>query len=277
MGELDPRGLFDLSGRVAAVTGGTGVLCGVMARALGECGAGVAVLGRNMEKAGRVVAEIRRRGGEAIPVRVDVTSRLSIEAAARRVMDAFGRVDILINGAGGTREDATTGDGRSFFDLSADALRGVFDLNCLGTVMCCQVFGRYMAAQGSGCIINISSMAALRPLTRNVAYSAAKAAVSNFTQWLAVHISRNYSKAIRVNAVAPGFFLTEQNRFLLVDETTGELTDRAKAIIAHTPMGRFGDPEDLIGVVLWLASEGARFVHGAVIPVDGGFSAFSGV
>ncbi|MCW3991110.1 MAG: SDR family oxidoreductase [Candidatus Bathyarchaeota archaeon] len=268
---------YELSGKVAVVTGGTGVLCSVMARALGDCGAKVAVLGRNMEKADRIVAEIRSRGGEAISVRVDVTDRPSIEAAAQQVTDAFGRVDVLINGAGGAREEATTSDERSFFDLSDHALRGVFDLNCLGTIMCSQVFGRYMAEQGSGCIINISSMAALRPLTRAVAYSAAKAAVSNFTQWLAVHMSQNYSKEIRVNAIAPGFFLTEQNRFLLIDEASNELTERAKTILAHTPMGRFGDPEDLIGTVLWLASEGAHFIHGAVIPVDGGFSAFGGV
>jgi len=268
---------YDLSGMVAVVTGGTGVLCSAMAKAMVECGARVAVLGRNMDKADRIVAEIRSRGGEAIPVRVDVTDRGSIEAAARQVMDAFGRVDILINGAGGARAEATTSDERPFFDLSDAAIRGVFDLNCLGTITCCQVFGRHMAERGSGCIINISSMAAIRPLTRAVAYSAAKAAVSNFTQWLAVHMSRNYSDGIRVNAIAPGFFLTEQNRFLLMDEATGELTDRARAVIAHTPMGRFGDPEDLIGTVLWLASDGASFVHGAVIPVDGGFSAFGGV
>jgi NAD(P)-dependent dehydrogenase (short-subunit alcohol dehydrogenase family) len=268
---------YELSGKVVVVTGGTGALCSVMARALGDCGAKVAILGRNMEKADRIAAKIRSRGGEAISVRVDVTDRHSIKAAAQQVADAFGRVDVLINGAGGAREEATTSEERSFFDLSDHALRGVFDLNCLGTIMCSQVFGRQMAEQGSGCIINISSMAALRPLTRAVAYSAAKAAVSNFTQWLAVHMSQNYSKEIRVNAIAPGFFLTEQNRFLLMDEATYELTERAKTILAHTPMGRFGDPEDLIGTVLWLVSKGASFIHGAVIPVDGGFSAFGGV
>ena len=173
--------------------------------------------------------------------------------------------------------EATTSNELSFFDLSADAIRWVFDLNFIGTLLPSQVFGRYMVEQDSGCIINISSMAAFRPLTRTVAYSPAKAAVSNFTQWLAVHISQNYSGKIRVNAIAPGFFLTEQNRFLLVDEHTDELTERGQAIIDHTPIGHFGDPEDLIGAVLWLLPDGASLVHGAVIPIDGGFSAFSGV
>ena len=203
--------------------------------------------------------------------------RSSIETAAQTVLGAFGRVDILVNGAGGARKEATTSDELSFFDLPPDALQWVFNLNCLGTVLCCQVFGRHMAEQGSGCIVNISSMAAFRPLTRSIAYSAAKAAVSNFTQWLAVHMSQNCSDKIRINAIAPGFFLTEQNRFFLIDKATGEFSERAKAIMAHTPMGRFGAPEDLIGTLLWLLSDGASFVHGAVIPVDGGFSAYSGV
>lgn len=275
MGRL--RNSYDFSGKVAAVTGGTGALCSVLARALGGCGAKVAVLGRNMERASRIVAEIRSQGEEAIPVRVDVTEKPSIEAAGQQVTDAFGRVDMLINGAGGARPDATTSDELSFFDLPEDALRYVFDLNCLGTIMCCQVFGRHMVNQGSGSIVNISSMGAYRPLTRSVAYSAAKAGVNNLTQWLAVHMSQEYSPKIRVNAIAPGFFLTEQNRFLLIDEATNEFTERAKRIIAHTPMGRFGKPEDLIGPVLWLLSDEARFVHGVVIPIDGGFSAFGGV
>jgi NAD(P)-dependent dehydrogenase (short-subunit alcohol dehydrogenase family) len=230
-----------------------------------------------MGKADRVVAEIQRGGGEAIVVKIEVTDKSSIEAAAGQVFDAFDRVDVLINGAGGTTSEATTSDDLSFFGLSADAMRYVFDLNCLGTILCSQVFGEKMVEQGFGCIINISSMSAFRPLTRNIAYSAAKAAVSNFTQWLAVHISQNYSKAIRVNAIAPGFFITDQNRFLLMDEITSEPTERARDILAHTPMGRFGEPDDLIGTALWLVSDGSSFVNGAVIPVDGGFSAFSGV
>ncbi|MBN1584515.1 MAG: SDR family oxidoreductase [Anaerolineae bacterium] len=268
---------FDFSNKVAIVTGGTGVLCGTLARALGACGARVAVLGRNMDKADRTVTEIRDLGSEAIPVKVDVTDKSSVEAAAQQVMAAFGRVDILINGAGGARKEATTSSELSFFDLPDEALSWVFDLNCLGTIRCCQVFAKPMVDQGAGCILNISSMGGFQPLTRSIAYSAAKAAVNNFTQWLAVHMSQEYSPHIRVNAIAPGFFMTEQNRFFLIDPTTHEYTERAKTIVANTPMGRFGRPEDLIGTTLWLLSEGANFVHGAVIPVDGGFSAFGGV
>lgn len=268
---------FDFSGKVAVVTGGGGVLCSTLSRALAQCGASVAVLDINLPAAEKVAEEIRAQGGQAIAVQVDVLKKESLQAAAEKVLETFGRVDILINGAGGNKKEATTSDELSFFDLPADAIRWVFDLNFIGTLLPSQVFGRYMVEQGSGCILNISSMAAFRPLTRTVAYSPAKAAVSNFTQWLAVHISQNYSDKIRVNAIAPGFFLTEQNRFLLIDEKTGELTPRGRAIIDHTPMGHFGDPQDLIGAVLWLLSDGASFVHGAVIPIDGGFSAYSGV
>jgi NAD(P)-dependent dehydrogenase (short-subunit alcohol dehydrogenase family) len=237
----------------------------------------VAVLDISLPAAEKVADEIRAQGGQAMAIQADVLDKGSLLVAAQRVTEAFGRIDILINGAGGNKKEATTSDELSFFDLPADAIRWVFDLNFIGTLLPSQVFGRYMVERGSGCIINVSSMAAFRPLTRVVAYSPAKAAVSNFTQWLAVHMSQNYSAKIRVNAIAPGFFLTEQNRFLLVDEQTGELTKRGQAIIDHTPVGHFGDPEDLIGAVLWLLSDGASFVHGAVIPIDGGFSAFSGV
>jgi len=216
-------------------------------------------------------------GGEALAVRCDVLDKASLEAARDVVLARFGRVDILINGAGGNKKQATTSPDLSFFDLPADAVQWVFNLNFIGTLLPCQVFGKVMAEQGEGIILNTSSMNAFRPLTRIPAYSAAKAAVSNFTQWLAVHISQEYSPKVRVNAIAPGFFLTEQNRFLLTDEQTGELTPRGQTIIDHTPMARFGDPEDLIGTVLWLLSPGAAFVHGVVVPVDGGFSAFSGV
>jgi NAD(P)-dependent dehydrogenase (short-subunit alcohol dehydrogenase family) len=193
------------------------------------------------------------------------------------ILDKHGRIDVLINGAGGNKKQATTSPEQSFFDLPADAVRWVFDLNCLGTVLPSQVFGKLMADRGEGVILNISSMNAFRPLTNVMAYSAAKAAVSNFTQWLAVHMAQNYSPRIRVNALAPGFFLTEQNRFLLTLESSGELTPRGRSIIAHTPMSRFGTPEDLIGAVIWLVSPASAFVTGAVVPVDGGFAAFSGV
>jgi NAD(P)-dependent dehydrogenase (short-subunit alcohol dehydrogenase family) len=268
---------YNLIGKVAVLTGGAGVLCSTIARGLADCGVKVALLDINLSAAEEVATGLRDHSSEAIAIQVDVLDKASIVQAAKQVIATFGRVDILINGAGGNKNEATTSDERSFFDLPVEAIRWVFDLNIIGTVLPCQVFGRYMVQQGTGCIINISSMAAFRPLTKTVAYSAAKAAVSNFTQWLAVHISQNCSTKIRVNAIAPGFFLTEQNRFLVTQEGTGELTARGQAIVSHTPMGRLGDPEDLVGTVLWLSSDDASFVHGSVIPIDGAFSAFSGV
>ena len=216
-------------------------------------------------------------GGTAVAVQCDVLDKPSLEAAAGTIVEAFGRVDILVNGAGGNNPKATTSADLAFFDLPADAIQWVFNLNFVGTLLPSQVFGRLMAERGEGVILNVSSMNAFRPLTRIPAYSAAKAAVSNFTQWLAVHVAQEYSPRIRVNAIAPGFFLTEQNRFLLTDEATGELTQRGRTIIEHTPMVRFGLPEDLVGTVLWLLSPASAFVTGVVVPVDGGFSAFSGV
>ena len=193
------------------------------------------------------------------------------------MLKEFGRIDILINGAGGNKKEATTSDDMSFFDIPLDALQWVFNLNFMGTVLTTQVFGEVMAEQGSGNIINISSMSALTPLTRIVGYSAAKAAINNFTQWIAVYMNQNYSTNIRVNAIAPGFLLTQQNYYLLVDEKTGQDTERGKAIKKNTPMGRYGKPEELIGAVIWLASDASSFVNGVVVPIDGGFSAFSGV
>jgi NAD(P)-dependent dehydrogenase (short-subunit alcohol dehydrogenase family) len=269
--------LFDLRGKVAVVTGGGGVLCGALSRALGKVGVKVAVLDIFTEAAEKVVQDIVSDGGEAIAVHCDVLDKASIEAARDTVLRVFGRVDILINGAGGNKREATTGPDMPFFDLPADAVQWVFNLNFIGTLLPSQVFGRLIADQGSGSILNISSMNAFRPLTKIPAYSGAKAAVSNFTQWLAVHMSQEYSTKIRVNAIAPGFFLTEQNRFLLLDEASGKWTPRGQQILDHTPIGVFGKPEDLIGTVFWLLSPGAQFVHGVVVPIDGGFSAYSGV
>jgi NAD(P)-dependent dehydrogenase (short-subunit alcohol dehydrogenase family) len=269
--------LFGLSGKVAVVTGGGGVLCSAISQALARVGVKVAVLDLRLEAAQAVVDEITAAGGEALAVGANVLVRESLEQARAQVLERFGTVDILINGAGGNKKEATTSADLSFFDLPQDAFQWVFNLNFIGTLLPSQIFGRVIADKGEGCILNISSMNAFRPLTRIPAYSAAKAAVSNFTQWLAVHISQEYSPKIRVNAIAPGFFLTEQNRFLMTDEQSGELTPRGKTIIAHTPLGRFGEPGDLIATVLWLLSPGASFVHGTVIPIDGGFSAFSGV
>jgi len=270
-------GLFGLGGQVAVVTGGGGVLCGVMSRTLARVGARVAVLDLFPEAARAVADDINAAGGEAIALKADVLSQESLEAARDVVLDRFGHVDILINGAGGNKKQATTSPDLSFFDLPPDAVQWVFNLNFVGTLLPSQVFGRIMADAGEGVVLNVSSMNAFRPLTRIPAYSAAKAAVSNFTQWLAVHLAREYSPRIRVNALAPGFFLTAQNRFLLLDEATGELTPRGQTIIDHTPLGRFGEPADLIGTTLWLLSPAASFVTGIVVPVDGGFSAFSGV
>jgi NAD(P)-dependent dehydrogenase (short-subunit alcohol dehydrogenase family) len=277
MDKSDLTELFALEGKVAAVTGGGGVLCGAMSRALGRLGVRVAVLDLFPEAARKVADDIKAAEGEAIAVPCDVLKKASVEAAAQQVVEAFGWVDILINGAGGNRKEATTSPDLLFFDLPADAVQWVFNLNFIGTLLPSQVFGKLMAEQGVGSILNMSSMSALQPLTRIPAYSAAKAAVSNFTQWLAVHMAQEYSPNIRVNALAPGFFLTEQNRFLLTDEATGELTPRGRTIIANTPMDRFGAPDDLIGTTIWLLSPAAEFVTGITVPVDGGFSAFSGV
>ncbi len=269
--------LFDLTGKVAAVTGAGGVLCSQMAKALAQAGAKVAVMDLHLEAANKIADEIIKQGGTAIAVKCNVLDKQELESARKDIVAKLGNVDILINGAGGNKKEATTSDTMPFFDLPAEAIRGVFDLNFLGTLLPSQVFGKDMAKSGSGVILNISSMNAMRPLTKICGYSAAKAAVSNFTQWLAVHINHHHSKDIRVNAIAPGFFLTEQNRFLLTDEKTGQLTPRGKTIIEHTPMGRFGNPDDLTGTMLWLVSDAAKFVTGVVVPVDGGFSAFSGV
>ena len=269
--------LFSLEGKRVAITGGAGVLCGEMARSLAARGARVAVLDIMDDAAAKLCGQIADAGGEAAPVHCNVLDKDAVEAAFAETIDKLGQVDVLVNGAGGNKKDATCVPPDSlFFDLPADAIRWVFDLNCLGTILPSQVFGRHMAERGEGVIINISSMNAFRPLTRIAAYSAAKAAVSNFTQWLATYMAQNHSKAIRVNALAPGFFLTEQNRFLLVNED-GSATARGQQIIDHTPLGRYGQPGDLIGTLVWLISDAAKFVTGIVVPVDGGFSAYSGV
>ncbi len=268
---------YGLAGKVAAITGGGGVLCGVLARALAAEGAKVALLDVRPEAAETQAAAIRAEGGAAMGVAANVLDRESVIAAHDTIAAKLGPIDILINGAGGNKKEATTAPDLPFFDLPPEATRWVFDLNFLGTFIPSQVFGRAMAARKEGVILNIASMNAFRPLTRIPAYSAAKAAIANFTQWLAVHMAQEYGARIRVNALAPGFFLTEQNRFLLTDAKSGGLTARGKAIVAHTPLGRFGEPEELAGAALYLVSDLARFVTGVVLPVDGGFAAFSGV
>ncbi len=270
------RMLFDLSGKIAVVTGGAGALCSAMCRALADASVKVAVLDLDPVAAEALAADIRQGGGQAIGVACNVLDRTSVENAAQIVLERFGHVDNLINGAGGNKPQATTNPELSFFDLPAEALRWVVELNLMGTIISSQIFGKFMAQQEDGVILNISSMNAFRPLTRIPAYSAAKAGVSNFTQWLAVHMAQEYSPRIRVNAIAPGFFVGEQNRRLLFNED-GSPTSRGRAIINHTPMGRFGIPDDLLGTVFWLLSPASNFVTGIVVPVDGGFSAFSGV
>ncbi len=276
MNHNDLMKMYDFSGRSIVITGGAGVLCGAMAQSLVSCGANVAILDREPEKAEPIIAAMDGPG-RAIALYTDVLKPEVLETNVRQVLDEFGRVDGLINGAGGNSPHATTRPDLTFFNLSESALRFVFDLNMLGTIFPCQVFGRQMAEQSEGVILNVSSMSAFRPLTRVIGYSAAKAGISNFTQWLAVHLAQQYSTRIRVNAIAPGFLVTDQNRSLLLDSATQQLTERGQSIINHTPMGRFGDPEDLLGAVLWLLSPASAFVTGTVVPIDGGFSAFAGV
>lgn len=285
---MQKNDLFDLKGKVAVITGGGGVLCGAMAKGLAARGAKVAILDLRKEAAENIAGQIKAGNGEAIGLECNVLDRASLEQASSQVLETFGPLNILVNGAGGNNPKATTSkerlfpedlktqvkDLKTFFDLDSEGIQFVFNLNFLGIFLPSQVFGRVMAEHGGGVILNISSMNALRPLTKIPAYSAAKAAVSNFTQWLATHFAPVNT---RVNAMAPGFFLTEQNRFLLTDEKTGQLTQRGQTIITHTPMNRFGKPEDLIGTLIWLVSDASNFVTGVVVPVDGGFSAFSGV
>ena len=270
--------LFDLSGRTAVVTGATGTLGGEMARGLSRAGAKVGILGRREAKAAEIVAEVEAAGGKALALPADVLDRGQLEAVRAEVVDRWGRLDILVNAAGGNVPEAVVAPDAEIFGVPEDALRRVFDLNLLGTVLPVQVFAEVMARgrDPEGCIVNVSSMAAQRPLTRVLGYSAAKAAVDNFTRWLAVELASKHGAGMRVNAIAPGFFLGEQNRAMLVNED-GSLTERGSDIVGHTPAGRFGEPEELVGTLIWLCSPAARFVTGVVVPVDGGFSAFAGV
>lgn len=261
---------------VAVVTGATGVLGGAMARGLASAGARVAVLGRRADRAEEVAAAIRDAGGEALATPADVLAPDQLASVRDELLARFGRVDILVNAAGGNVPGAIVTDAGSFFDLAPAALREVLDLNLMGTVLPCQVFGAAMASGGTGAIVNISSMAARRALTRVVAYGASKAAVDNLTRWLAVELARRYGPGLRVNAIAPGFFPGEQNRALLF-EPDGSPTARGRSILDRTPAGRFGAPEDLVGTVVWLCGPGAAFVNGVVVAVDGGFDAASGV
>ena len=267
---------FDISGQVAVITGAGGIICGVMAREMAKKGAKVALLDLFVESAQKIADEINAAGGDAIAVKANVLDRASLEEARDAVVAKYGHIDILINGAGGNKKQATVSSELDFFHLDVDAFKWVFDLNVTGAVLTTMVFGELLAKQGSGNVINIASMATYHPLTNTVAYCGAKAAVANFTEWMATHFNQNYSKNIRVNAIAPGFLLTTQNRFLMQKED-GSPTDRGQRVLNKTPMGRYGDPEEMAGPVIWLYSEAASFVNGAVSPVDGGFSSFWGI
>jgi NAD(P)-dependent dehydrogenase (short-subunit alcohol dehydrogenase family) len=273
---LRPAELFDLEGQVAIVTGGTGVLGGAMARGLARAGAKVGVLGRRREKAEAAVRTIEEMGGEALALPADVLDRGQLEAARGAVEERWGRLDVLVNAAGGNMPQVTLEPGQSFFDVPVEGMDPVVALNLKGTLLPSQVFGETMARAGRGSIVNVSSMAAERAMTRVVGYGVAKAGVENATRWLAAELARSFGAGMRVNAIAPGFFVGEQNRKLLLDED-GSLTPRGRTIIDHTPAGRFGEPDDLVGALVWLCGPGAGFVNGVIVPVDGGFGAFSGV
>lgn len=273
MGNLN---IFDLKGKTAVITGGAGILGSSIASGLAGAGAKVAIC--DIVNYRQRAKDISNMGIDARGYYIDVMDKDKITSCKDSILDDFGSVDILVNAAGGNLKEATTSEELSFFDLPLDAIQKVIALNLFGgAILPAQVFGKDMANNSTGgSIINISSMNALRPLTRIPGYSAAKAAVSNFTKWLAVHFAQQYNKKLRVNAIAPGFFLTKQNHYLLFDKDE-KLTERGRSIIAHTPMAEFGEPEDLTGACIWLASDASRFVTGTVIPIDGGFGAYSGV
>jgi NAD(P)-dependent dehydrogenase (short-subunit alcohol dehydrogenase family) len=268
--------LFNLEEKVAVLTGGGGILAGEMAKGFLNVGAKVVLLDINEKNLINKVKSLSKINNEIIGIKCDVLSEESINEAHQKILDKFNRIDILINAAGGNMPGATIGVDQTVFDLKIDELKKVTDLNLIGTVLPTLIFGKTMANQKSGSIINISSMASYRVITRVVGYSSAKAAIDNFTKWMAVELAQKFGNGIRVNAIAPGFLLTDQNRTLLTNED-GSLTERGKTIINVTPFKRFGEPDELIGTVIWLSSDASKFVTGAIIPIDGGFNVFSGV
>ncbi len=266
--------LLSVNGKVILLTGGSGILGACMAKHLAKEGAKVVILDRNEEQGNKVVDEIKAEGGEALFLYCDVLQKEVLEKNRQDILDAYGAIDVLVNLAGGNMAGATIPPDKTIFDLDLDAFRKVVDLNLFGTVLPTMVFAKTMVDQKKGSIINISSESALRPLTRVVGYGCAKAAVSNFTQYMAGELALKFGEGLRVNAMAPGFFLTDQNRALM-SNPDGTQTDRCKTIVAHTPFGRLGEPEELLGTLQWLASDASGFVTGTVIPIDGGFDAFS--
>ncbi len=268
--------LFDIKDRIVVLTGGSGVLGGHMAKGLAAAGAIPVLLGRTEKHLERAVKELACVTDKAVSYRCDVLNEEQLARTNEAILSRFGKIDVLINAAGGNKPAGTIGLNQNIFDLNPAELKSVSDLNFYGTVLPTLTFGKSMARQKKGSIINISSMATQRAITRVVGYSAAKAAIDNFTRWMAVELAQKFGNGIRVNAIAPGFFLTEQNRYLLTNKD-GTLTDRGRTILNITPFGRFGDPEELIGTILWLAGDASSFVTGTIIPIDGGFSAFSGL
>ncbi|HEY0743070.1 MAG TPA: SDR family oxidoreductase, partial [Chryseosolibacter sp.] len=268
--------LFDLSGRTALITGGTGVLGTAMAIGLAREGVKVAVLGRRQEAGDAVVKQIKANGGEGIFIQADVLDVDALEKANDKMMSLFGRIDILVNAAGGNMPGAVIAPDKTFFDLEIPEFEKVVDLNLTGTVLPSKVFAKSMVSNKKGVIINIASMSSFRSITRVVGYSAAKAAVMNFTEWLAIEMAKKFGEGIRVNGIAPGFFITEQNRNLLT-KPEGGYTPRGESAIRNTPFGRFGEPDELVGTLVWLCSDASKFVTGVTVPVDGGFNAFCGV
>lgn len=266
--------LFSVKDKVILLTGGCGILGSCMAKHLAKEGAKVVVLDRNKEVGSKLADDIKAEGGNAIFLYTDVLNKEVLEENKKDIMAAFGRIDVLVNLAGGNQAGATIPPDKTFFDLDIKAFRGVVDLNLFGTVLPTMVFADVMVKQGKGSIINISSESALRPLTRVVGYGCAKAAISNFTQYMAGELATKFGEGLRVNAMAPGFFLTEQNRALMTNPD-GTPSDRCKTVMAHTPFGRLGQPEELLGTLQYLASDASAFVTGVIVPIDGGFDAFS--
>ena len=270
--------MFDFSGKTAVVTGAGGAIGGDVALGLARAGAGVAIWDLLADAAEQKAETIRQEtSANVIAVVCDATSKPNVEEATAKTVAHFGTIDMLVNGAGGSHESTTTSSKLTFFDIKPDDTQRVIDLNYLTAVIPSQVVGRLFAEKGGGAIVNITSVGGELPLSRALAYSNGKAAADSFTRWLAVHMATTYAPEIRVNAVAPGFMITDQNRFLLVDEQTGELTERGETILKNVPSGRFGNPDEVVGGVLWLLSEQASFVNGAIVPIDGGFTAFAGV
>jgi NAD(P)-dependent dehydrogenase (short-subunit alcohol dehydrogenase family) len=273
---MDVQKLFSLQNRVVVITGGTGVLGQSMVKALAAAGAAVVILGRRKEVGDKLADEVRAEGGKSLSLKADVLDRAQLVEARDSALKTFGTIDILVNAAGGNMPGAVVQPDSNFFSMKLDDFQKVVDLNLLGTVLPTQIFSEPMAKKGKGVIINIASMAAMRAITRVGGYSAAKGAVANFTSWLAVEMAHKFGEGLRVNSISPGFFLTEQNRNLLTNPD-GSYTTRGQKVIAQTPFGRFGKPEELVGTLIWLCSDASAFVTGTNIAVDGGFSVYAGV